>query len=659
LAQGPPSSTGDVRRGRCRCFRMGKLVETDAAAAQKRKPRELKQQITDVEVKQAIKDNLKDFTAAELHTNTNADGQTCVQVLADRKRKNREDKRRYPCGGPFYEDLRSTFKDQESPSKRLKAVDKSQPIRDSLLKPMLALANNNSNRGPMNAAIAALDDVNQHELTGILQYFLRLKPTASVEQFRYCITVLEFLARCGIPEKFPADGAIVKAFVDKVLLSAWNRMDMKKPNREKIFQTYEALWKLVLPEAAVRAIRAHEGQWVEIADKVTLVHDAGELGKAMFGEITSCVLAEKADVKISQDIEALLAQEGQVTMAKINKARKETVAALATMGLGSLPERRKITLKYRECSYDGKVTCIGDEVEQRYWTRIRAQCAAQRLIPGLFCEDQLVDTAVGKEVDFHPGVYSKAKSARESANEGMAEQENTDGKAVAAYLERSEKSLIALDTMWKSTDHQWMLSMVGKAGEQRLLDKSLAIIPGKGEKKKKLTEVAKEMCLLLSSDLAKFCSDTARGNLQSVIDSVSLMVSGKPLNFQNKGNEFVNRFLAKAAGLVSSGTGANAKYGKEAVVALLAGLQEKPQPVALEELDDVVVYQWLLDKPQRDKVKQLEALAVAAVGGAPKASSAAGPSAGSASPSAAAPKKAARKGKSELEKAMAMFGGGL
>lgn len=108
------------------------------------------------------------------------------------------------------QELRATYQNADAPSKRLKGKDTSQPLSENLPNPMLAYRMNQSKRGPFNSAISSMQDVNQYELVGVLQYLLRIRPSASADQFRYSLTVLEMLQRLDVKAKFPDEFKIVQ-----------------------------------------------------------------------------------------------------------------------------------------------------------------------------------------------------------------------------------------------------------------------------------------------------------------------------------------------------------------------------------------------------------------------------------------------------------------
>jgi hypothetical protein len=58
----------------------------------------------DKAVKKAIHDNLKGMSAQELHGTLDAEGMTCFQRIAERKRKHLENPAEFPLGSKFYKD---------------------------------------------------------------------------------------------------------------------------------------------------------------------------------------------------------------------------------------------------------------------------------------------------------------------------------------------------------------------------------------------------------------------------------------------------------------------------------------------------------------------------------------------------------------------------
>ena len=287
------------------------------------------------------------------------------------------------------QDLRFTFQSDEHPCKKLKAKDRSEPIDEGLLKAMLAYKKSSSNRGPLNSFIVHAKTVNQRELIGILQYFLQLCPTASAEQFRYCISVLDLLVRLDVRKNFGDEFNIVKGHVDQVLLVAWTKQQGKQQGKARrlFLELYEQQWPLLLPEEAVKTIMGHEGAWVDVEAELVAVAGSSCLGRELFGVCCSQVLAEKVASVIRKHVVRLFGQNKLISQDVYDTAKRAALAELQACHLEGLPDRRKVELWYRGCAFHTTITCLGDEVEHKFNVELKAHAAASNLIPKLFCED--------------------------------------------------------------------------------------------------------------------------------------------------------------------------------------------------------------------------------------------------------------------------------
>ena len=128
------------------------------------------------------------------------------------------------------------------------------------------------------------DMCKQIELVGILQYFLQLKPTASVVQFTDALVCVKFLARADVNTKYPDEFEIVKPNVDDFLCVALKRVVRSRhQTRRSFLTTYKDTWPLVMPAAETEKIKEHKGEWVDISEELVIVVRSSFLGRELFG----------------------------------------------------------------------------------------------------------------------------------------------------------------------------------------------------------------------------------------------------------------------------------------------------------------------------------------------------------------------------------------
>jgi hypothetical protein len=497
------------------------------------------------------------------------------------------------------QELRVIFQSQEHPSKKLKPNNKEDPIDETLLKAMIAYKKTNSNRGPMNSFIAHCPTINQHELIGILQYFLQISPNTSSEQFRYTITVLDFLARITAPKLYPVEFDIIKGHVDQVLLVAWSKQQGKALNRRQFLDVYEKQWPLILPEAAVKTIMAHEGSWVNVESELRAVTNSSALGKELFGVCCYQVLAERVAAVISKHIHKMFDQGPSITKEIYDTAKRATLAELQADTLTGLPDRRKIILNYRDTTFEATITCVGDEVETKFNAALKEHAAGHGLIPELFCEADLVEKPTTKDVQIVGSLLKGAIAARKAANEGLQGELGSDGATIANYLNKKCKHLVAMDPMFK-TDSQWMLSMVGVAGERRLEQKCMEMLPS-ATKSMTLTGSIQKLQALRGSPLCAFCCESAQGAVMSLLDVLGLMVAGKAPNIKANSTDFIKKVLIRLQYFCKYGEDGKQTGAAAATAHLQTLLATTSAKCSIADIEPVVVFSWLLS--QEDQAK--------------------------------------------------------
>jgi len=325
--------------------------------------------------------------------------------------------------------------------------------------------------------------------------------------------------------------------------------------------------------------------------------------------------------------------------------------------LEGLPDRRKVELSYRGCTFQCTITCLGDEVEHKFNVELKAHAAANNLIPKLFCEEDLVDKVGCKEIAIHDAILRGPRAARTAANLGLQGEKGKDGATIAAYLAKKEKNLVAIDSMWK-VDAQWMTSMVGEAGERRLEQKCLELLPT-ASKDMTLTNCIQKVQALRDSPLCAFCSSAAQGAVQNLVECLSMMLAGKPPAIKSNATDFMKKVLCRlqffckyGENPTASGTAAAAQHLKE--------LSSKgASKCSIADVEPIVVFAWLLGKDEQVKAAGLvrDVLANARASATPQQMSQQMPSSQASSAGSAKKKGSASKsGRNEVQDALDMFG---
>ena len=281
-----------------------------------------------------------------------------------------------------------------------------------------------------------------------------------------------------------------------------------------------------------------------------------------------------------------------------NTAKRAALAELQACHLEGLPDRRKVELWYRGCAFHTTITCLGDEVEHKFNVELKAHAAASNLIPKLFCEDDLVEVQVKhKEVAIQDCLLRGPRAARTAANHGLQGEKVKDGSTISAYLAKKEKNLVAIDSVWK-VDCQWMTSMVGEAGERRLEQKCMDILPT-ATKDMSLTSCIQRAQMLRDSPLCAFCSSAAQGAVHNLIECLSMMLAGKAPSIRNNATDFMKKVLCRLKFFCKHGKEPGIS-GAAAVVQHLKDLSGKGAfKCSIADIEPIVVFAWLLSKEEQ------------------------------------------------------------
>ena len=101
------------------------------------KTRQLVRKSTEAQVQKAITDSLKGMRPEEIDGNRDEHGKTLRDVVTERKRLNREDPHKFPCGLKFYQEVRNKFQTKDRPIDHLVSDDTDGAISSSMLQAMV------------------------------------------------------------------------------------------------------------------------------------------------------------------------------------------------------------------------------------------------------------------------------------------------------------------------------------------------------------------------------------------------------------------------------------------------------------------------------------------------------------------------------------------
>jgi len=161
-------------------------------------------------------------------------------------------------------------------------------------------------------------------------------------------------------------------------------------------------------------------------------------------------------------------------------AGREAIEALPNLDL--LPQRRTVELRYRGTPFECKVSSPLEELSLKLSCYIRGLAVEKGSLKPLWVEDQLIPFGftMGKgTVD--RALLEEAKVARALAESLVRDQGHQSADLIAEVIRVKANTLTSLDRLFK-IELQFMKEMLGSAGERRLLEEILKLMPSEQNK---------------------------------------------------------------------------------------------------------------------------------------------------------------------------------
>ena len=279
----------------------------------------------------------------------------------------------------------------------------------------------------------------------------------------------------------------------------------------------------------------------------------------------------------------------------------------------------------------------------------------------LACQADLVDDrkCLGEvhEAGIEESLLKKAYAARDLANKALQEYTAQDSGTILSLLRAKESQFMSLDSTWQ-IEVEFFTGMAGDMGGRRLENKVQYLMPEEHETKE-LSMVLQQLYGLQASALFRFCSATAQGSVNNVVEMLASMVQGKTPKMHANPSAFIVGVKARLPNFCQvKGADNKMLVGKPALLRQLEIIQDTPAAERRLDLYELpTVFAWLLTRQEAAEVRasREQALALvcskhsgtAAAKGSNKAAAAAVGSSSSSKPVAA---------EQTLEDAMNMFG---
>ena len=488
----------------------------------------LTRKTTDAVVDKIIVDNFKDKTQMEVD-GLIVEGMTLRNRLLKDRRHHNLAPRSLPMGGPYYKKLKTLYCSDESPFRSLRVLDDSLAIDESLIESLLALKGPTKHRGLLADWLSSTPHCNQSELVGVLKVALEHNPLGSSNSLYIVVDTMTFIKRLSLDKMYGAEVSCLRSHFDTALVRLFSQMFQDGVTAKTFIKLYGDITSLVINEGDVKQILATKADWLPMSDTLDRVIQGSSIGMKMFGFTIPLLRAAAVKKVMVDELHKLDGME--LTVDRIAAARTEVTKLLKGVpGLATLPALRKITVFYRDVEIVVPVQSVTEDLQIRIAAIVKTKARDQDLLPALFMEDVLVArnrVIEGGQVSAE--LLAESKVARATANQMLGSENWLHGEAVQSLLDKKGTTLVALDRTF-AIERCFILAMLGAAGEKRLLQELLAILPS-SVRDISLKDCASKVATLTGTDLFRFCSRSAQGGVKATHSLLQNMVLGFPPSF--------------------------------------------------------------------------------------------------------------------------------
>ena len=190
--------------------------------------------------------------------------------------------------------------------------------------------------------------------------------------------------------------------------------------------------------------------------------------------------------------------------------------------------------------------------------------------------------------------------------------------ATQAHLGSHEMKLTAMDPHWR-LEHAFIAGCCGQAGAMALHERFLSLLPTK-DTIIELPAAVQNITILSSSRLATFVSKGAQGSMKSAVDLLVNMASGLAPVFHTSPCPLMSKVYSRlpyfCVAEKAKGKAVTKLRGKEAVEHLWETIKARDtQDLSLKDLEQVLVFAWLLSKAEQEAIMGLTKEIYAKAGG--------------------------------------------
>ena len=555
-----------------------------------------------------VYDNFKDFTDHERFGVLDKNGMSLHDRLKVVVENHLQNPKKYPLGANLYRSLRDEFRAEGSPQKALEAVvtDEDDKINPQLLKAAIAFQKSR-NKSVFNGVLHTLDSVSLKDLVGICQYGLSIRPSASSEQLRYGVDLMNFFVRLQISVRFPEQAEVMKPLWDKVLCEAHIKSGPKLSLPSVFVERFgDSAWLVLPKEAAMKLLTSTS--WLDAQDELAIVTKS-DIGMRLFGSGLRSVQNEIVQKRIDKAFDDLMGN-GKLSESSVRDAIASILKELLGLEvLVGMPERRKVTVSYLQRNVEIPVKSMHEQVQLGFAVRWKSLAVSAGLLQPMFCELELaspidVDNDVKGRIDVD--LLRHSKVVREMTKEGCNILENEAGNDIMFWFSKEEARLASIDPTIK-IEIKFFESMNCEKGQELLQARFMAEMPT-ATRHTCIENAVQSLSVILNSQLYKFVCPGIQGFLRTALDIVHCVAESRQPVFDKQVKGFLlqvkERLPFFATMVMPKG---QILAGADAIKAELELVEEKAEnQVAFDDFRLSTQFGWLLSDKQAvifEKVK--------------------------------------------------------
>ena len=263
------------------------------------------------------------------------------------------------------------------------------------------------------------------------------------------MSVIAYCSRHQVSVCFTEEWAFVKDFFDEVMvrsLGAWKGGQKKS---RSWWDSNKHMCGLCLPIDATEKCLKCEVDYQRVETELCQVVASSAIGRKLFGAAHTHWLVSRVSAPMNTILAELMSND--VTVETVKAARQKFINDQSEKGndVKETAPKRVVEVTYRGLPFPCEVHSHFDEYQIREALLLEGAATQLKILPPLFCEDQLVNDSL-PTIKLDAAVVAAAARARAVASESVG-CESPSGEVILASFEAHGSQLLLLHRCWRGT----------------------------------------------------------------------------------------------------------------------------------------------------------------------------------------------------------------